>query len=257
MEPTLSYIIDLCKQAGEILRDGYGKQHKIQHKGVIDVVTEVDHRSEALLIQDLRRNFPSHTLVTEESGFIQGSNNHCWYIDPLDGTVNYSHSVPIFSVSVAYEEEGQLRFGVVYDPMRDECFSAELGKGAFLNGEPIRVSTTSELVNSLLVTGFSYNIRSEAENNLANFGKFMMRAQAVRRLGSAALDLSYVAAGRFEGYWEMKLSAWDLAAGILICREAGALITGVHGEAEYFKPPYSLLAANPTMHPQILKILNE
>ena len=238
----------MAYQAGEILRAGYGEQHQISYKGAIDIVTEVDHRSEAYLIGEIKGKYPSHRIVTEEAGELVGSDCWVWYIDPLDGTVNYAHGIPIFAVSIAYAEGGRVRLGVVYEPMRDECFSAELGKGAWLNGKPIRVSETTDLDRALLVTGFAYDVRTNPYNNLDLFSHFMLRSRGVRRLGSAAVDLGYVAAGRFDGYWEIKLESYDIAAGGLIASEAGALVTNIAGEKDYLSAPVSVLAANPAIH---------
>jgi myo-inositol-1(or 4)-monophosphatase len=256
MQLTLSYVETLARKAGAILRDGYSKEHTVAYKGVIDLVTEVDHQSESFLLGEVQRDFPKHHIFSEESGIIQGDDEHIWYIDPLDGTVNYAHHVPFFSVSIAYASKGVLKFGAVYDPMRDEMFLAERGKGATLNGEPIKVSTTTELQKSLLVTGFPYDAWNTAQDNFANFVKFAKLSQGVRRLGSAALDLSYVASGRFDGFWELSLKPWDVAAGGLIAEEAGAHVTNVQGAVDYISPPQSIIAATPAIHGQILSELH-
>lgn len=180
-----------------------------------------------------------------------------WYIDPLDGTVNFAHGVPIFTVSIAYEQDGALSLGAVYDPMMDECFCAERGHGAFLNGEAIHPSDVQDLNHSLLVTGFPYDIRTNPDNNLDLFNRFSLRSHGVRRLGSAALDLCYVACGRFDGFWEKRLSAWDIAAGALIAREAGARVTDLSGGGDFLSPPYSILAAAEGIHPQMLAVIGE
>lgn len=252
MQPTLSYIEDLARRAGVILRDGYNKEHQVDYKGVIDLVTEVDHQSEAFLLGEVQRDFPAHHIFSEESGVIQGSNDHVWFIDPLDGTVNYAHHIPIFCVSVAYALNGVLTLGAVYDPMRDEMFLAERGKGASLNGKKIGVSSATELQKSLLVTGFPYDAWNTKHDNFANFVKFAKMSQGVRRLGSAALDLCYVAAGRFDGFWELALKPWDVAAGGLICEEAGARVTNVSGGADYISPPQSVVATAPGIHERML-----
>lgn len=257
MKPTLKDLEELAHQAGEILRAGYGKRIQIDYKGVIDPVTEVDRRAESFLLEEIQRRYPSHRVVAEESGAQSGEECCLWYIDPLDGTVNYANRVPVFSVSVAYEEAGQVRLGVVYDPLRDECFSAEKGRGAWLNGETIHVSDVESLDKSLLATGFPYDIRTNPDNNLNHFSRFALRAQGLRRLGSAALDLCYVADGRLAGFWELRLSPWDVAAGGLIAAEAGALVTNIHGGQDYFSQPQSILAANPTIHHQMLLVLQE
>lgn len=252
MTPSLDKIIEWARQAGAILREGYGKRHAIDHKGRVDIVTEMDRQSEAYLIEQIQSAHPGDALVTEESGYITGAGQACWYIDPLDGTINYAHQIPIFTVSVAYAEADQVLLGVVYDPMRDECFSARAGQGAWMNGQPLHVSGTGELVSSLLVTGFPYDSPT-IERNIDNFSHFTRQAQGVRRMGSAALDLCYVAAGRFDGYWEMSLRPYDLAAGALIAREAGACVTSMTGSEDLFQPPCSIVAANPRLHPLLLE----
>lgn len=257
MTPTLSDLESLARRAGDILRAGYESDHQIDYKGAIDLVTEVDHQSEAFLLGEIQRRFPGHRIVSEEIGLVPGSQEHQWYVDPLDGTVNYAHGIPIFCVSIAYAQGGTLTLGAVYDPLRDEMFSAERGRGASLNGRRLQVSAVTELEKSLLVTGFPYDTWSSPRNNLEYFSRFARLSQGVRRLGSAALDLCYVAAGRFEGYWELALSPWDVAAGGLIAAEAGALVTGLNGEADYLRHPYSLLAAPPTLHARMLEILRE
>ncbi len=256
MQPTLDDLILLARQAGVILRYGFGRRHRIESKShQIDLVTEIDRQSEAFLLETIQRRYPGHRILAEESGQTAGD-DHLWLVDPLDGTVNYAHGVPIFSVSLAYAEGGQVRLGVVYDPMRDECFAAERGHGAWLNGQPIRVSETRSLAESLLVTGFPYDVWNNPENNLDHFARFAVRTRGVRRLGSAALDLCYVAAGRFDGYWEIRLQPWDVAAGGLIAAEAGALVTNLKGGEDYLSPPQSIVAANPHLHAQMLAVLN-
>lgn len=260
MTPFLDEIKQLALQAGEILRSGYEQPISIQHKGMVDLVTEIDHRSEAFILQYLKLHYLGHTFIAEESGRHEGHNEHAWYIDPLDGTINYAHGVPFFSVSIAYAFRGQLQLGVIYDPMRNECFSAERGHGAWLNDKPIYVSKTSLLTDSLLVTGFA-NIshRTDIEvrtDNIDNFKRLMQETQGIRRLGSAALDLAYVACGRLDGYWEYGIHSWDIAAGALIVEEAGGKVTHINGDAHYFTPPYPILAAPPTLHAAILQNLD-
>lgn len=257
MFPCLEEIETLARQAGDILRKGYGQNHQVSYKGEIDLVTEIDRQSEAFLMGEIQSRYPQHAIVAEESGGLSGDAGCEWYIDPLDGTVNFAHGIPIFSVSLAYVQNGAASLGVVYDPLRDECFRAEAGKGAWLNGKPVRASNAQLLDQSLLVTGFPYDIRTHHHTNLDHFVKFSLASQGVRRLGSAALDLCYVAAGRFDGYWEMRLSPWDLAAGALIAKEAGAQVSDLQGGANYLQPPYSILAAAPALHPQMLRILSE
>ncbi len=255
MKPKLSDLETLARQAGDILGAGYGQCIQIDHKGIIDLVTDVDRRSEAFLLDAIRKRFPTHSVVAEESGVLKGEDSQVWYVDPLDGTVNYAHGVPIFAVSIAYTENGEIVLGAVYDPMRNEYFCAECGSGAWLNGNPLSVSDTADLNDSLLVTGFPYDIRINPENNLDHYANFALRSQGVRRLGSAALDLAYVAAGRFDGYWELSIQPWDIAAGILIVQEAGGTVTDVRGGPNHLSPTPSVLAANPRIHSQMLEVL--
>jgi myo-inositol-1(or 4)-monophosphatase len=256
MQPTLTYIENMARQSGALLRAGYNQEHQVGYKGVIDLVTEVDHQSEAYLLGEVQRDFPEHHIFSEESGIIQGNVENIWYIDPLDGTVNYAHHIPIFCVSIGYAFQGALTLGAVYDPLRDEMFTAERGKGAYLNGKRLNASVVVELQRSLLVTGFPYDTWNTKLDNFANFEKFGKLTQGVRRLGSAALDLSYVAAGRFDGFWELSLKPWDVAAGGLICLEAGAVVTNIHGEADFISAPQSILATTPGIHARMLAELH-
>ena len=256
MKPALLDLERLARQAGEILRLGYGREHQVDYKDDINLVTEVDHQSEAFLLGEIQRLFPGHRIVSEEIGLVPGREADQWYVDPLDGTVNYAHGIPFFTVSIAYARDGVVTLGVVYDPMRDELFAAERGQGARCNGRSLRVSTVTELPRSLLVTGFPYDAWSTPNDNLEFYGRFARMTQGVRRLGSAALDLCYVAAGRFEGYWELSLNPWDVAAGGLIAAEAGAVVTNLEGMQDILKPPCSLLAAPPVLHAKMLEILN-
>ncbi len=224
-------------------------------KGEIDLVTEIDHQSEEFILDEIGRRFPGHAVLSEESGGRAGSAEQLWYVDPLDGTLNYSHGLAIFSVSIAYAQNGILTLGAVYDPISEEIYAAERGKGAQLNGNPILVSSTAELKSSLLVTGFPYDAWTNPINNFAEFQLFSRQAQGVRRLGSAALDLCYVAAGCLDGFWEIRLNAWDVAAGGLIAQEAGALVTDVRGGPDFLHKPQSILAANPILHAKMLEIL--
>lgn len=254
--PSLSDLESLARAAGKILHAGYEKEHDVQLKGVIDLVTEIDHQSEKFLLGEIARRWPESQFVAEESGE-SGQGELVWYIDPLDGTVNYAHGVPIFCVSIACAWDGATRLGVVYDPMRDEMFSAGRGRGAQLNGGPLHVSRAAELRQSLLVTGFPYDTWTAKVNNLEYFGRFARLTQGVRRLGSAALDACYVAAGRFDGFWELSLQPWDVAAAGLIAEEAGARVTDLQGGADYLSPPQSVLAASPAIHAKMLEVLNQ
>ncbi len=276
--PSLDFLQSLARGAGDIIRTGFEQDYQVFHKGEIDLVTDVDRRSEVFLIGEVQRLFPDHSINTEESGYLPAKNGVAgcttgntgvtpaqrsketigqWYIDPLDGTINFAHGLPIFSVSIAYAENGCLRLAAVYDPIREECFSAERGRGACLNGSPIHASKERALNESLLVTGFPYDIRDNPNNNLDLYARFAMLTQGVRRLGSAALDLCYVACGRFDGFWELHLEAWDIAAGSLIAQEAGATVTNVRGEPNLLDPPYSILAANPSLYPKMLQVFRD
>jgi len=254
MTPTISYIESLACQAGELLRNGFGSQFQVDRKGTIDLVTEMDHRSEDLILNRIQHDFPEHNTISEESGSLKNRGTQEWIIDPLDGTVNYAHGVPIYSVSIAYAEDGVVQMGVVYDPMQEDCYSAQRGRGARLNGQIIQPSDTPEMDSSLLLTGFPYDIRTHPENNLDLYARFTLLSQGVRRLGSAALDLCYIADGRVDGYWEIRIHSWDIAAGGLIAQEAGATVTTIYGEMDYLTPPYSVLAANPFIHPGMLDV---
>lgn len=256
MLPTLQDLETLARSAGEILRAGYEREHDVKYKGVIDLVTEVDHQSEAFLLGQIQERFPDSHILTEESGEIAGNRQAIWYIDPLDGTVNYAHHIPIFCVSLACALHGKVSLGVVYDPMRDEMFSAEHGKGAHLNGRPIKPSSAPDLQHSLLVTGFPYNAWNTPRDNFDNFVRLGKMSQGVRRFGSAALDAAYVGAGRFDGFWEMSLNAWDIAAAGLIASEAGARVTNIDGQPDYISPPQSVVCAAPSIHAELLKALH-
>jgi len=256
-QPTLFDLQILARQAGVYLRAGYGHMHVVHHKGDRDVVTEIDRRSEEFLLENIRRRFPGHAIVTEESGYFAGQGEACWYIDPLDGTSNYTAGLPHFSVSIAFVEKKQVQLAAIYDPLRDECFSAELGKGARLNDQPIHVSPQGNIQECVFGTGFTYGKRDKSLTNLKNYDLFSTRALSVRRLGSAALDMSYVACGRLHGYWVVEVAPWDIAAGSLIVTEAGGVITDLAGGPNYNQPPYSFVAAGPAIHPQMLDILRE
>ncbi len=256
MQPALQDVIDLAQKAGAILQSGVGTDLKIRHKGRIDLVTKIDQLSEDFLVGEINKRYPGHTIITEETGHHQGHADHCWYLDPLDGTANYAHGIPIYCVSIAYVENQKAQLAVVLDPTRPECFSAERGKGAWLNGQPIQVSRIGELVDGILETGFPYHTETW-RNNLDNFSRFFYEAQSVRRFGSAALDLCYVAAGRTDGYWQIESHAWDIAAGALLVQEAGGLVTNLDGGPDFFQEPYCVVAANPQLHPKMLKVINQ
>jgi myo-inositol-1(or 4)-monophosphatase len=249
--------IDAARAAGRLLRDELSGARHIAYKGSpTNLVTEMDQRAEALILERIRRAFPDDAILAEEQGAATGRSGRRWIVDPLDGTTNYAHGLPLFGVSIALESARRLVLGVVYDPARDELFVAERGGGATLNDAPIRVSATGALEQSLLVTGFPYNIRETADTNLAEYAAFSLRARAVRRLGSAVIDLAYVACGRFDGYWELRLGAWDVAAGAVLVEEAGGRITGIDGGALDVDAP-TLLATNGMIHDVMLEALKE
>ncbi len=215
----------------------------------------MDRASEAFLLGEINRRWPGSHILSEEAGVVPGDREHAWYVDPLDGTVNYAHGIPFFSVSIAYAHQGTMQLGVVYDPMRDEVFSAERGQGAQLNGRAIHASSTTELQRSLLVTGFPYDAWDTENDNFANFTHLGKLTQGVRRFGSAALDACYVGAGRFDGFWELSLKPWDIAAGGLVAEEGGAKVTNVKNLPDYLSSPQSILAATPAIHATILENL--
>lgn len=255
MKPTLSDLEEFARGAGKILSDGYGQNFQVVNKGVIDLVTEIDRKSEDFLINAILDRFPSHSVIAEERGVVEGEKGQVWYIDPLDGTVNYAHGVPIFSVSIAYAENGVVILGGVFDPMQKEYFYSQRGLGSWMNGKPLKVSDAVTLDQSLLVTGFPYDVRTNPENNMNHYINFSLRSRGVRRLGSAAIDLAYVAAGRFDGFWEISIYSWDIAAGALIVEEAGGEVTDVRGGPDYISPKPSILATNGKIHEQMLAVL--
>ncbi|HEY7521724.1 MAG TPA: inositol monophosphatase family protein [Methylomirabilota bacterium] len=249
--------MDAARAAGRLLHDELSGARRIAYKGSpTNLVTEMDQRAETLIVERLRRAFPDDAILAEEQGAAAGRSERRWIVDPLDGTTNYAHGLPIFGVSIALEAAGRLVLGVVYDPSRDEMFVGERGAGATLNDTPIKVSATSTVGAGLLVTGFPYNIRETADTNLPEYAAFSLRARAVRRLGSAVIDLAYVACGRFDAYWELRLGAWDVAAGAVLVEEAGGRITGIDGRVLDVDAP-TLLATNGRVHDEMLRALAE
>ncbi len=250
--------IEAARDAGQILREHYGRVQNIKFKGEVDLVTEVDEMSERLIVERIRHHFPDHQILGEESGTSESpaSGSGCrWIIDPLDGTTNFAHGYPFFCVSIALEVDGETRLGVVYAPSFDELFTAERGRGAFLNGRRISVSSTDSLIRSLLATGFNYD-RDLARANLKNWETLLFRTQAVRRDGAAALNLCFVAAGRFDGYWEIGLKPWDAAAGTLLVHEAGGNVTDFSGEAHSLASR-TLVSSNGKVHDSMLEVLSD
>ena len=254
LDDYLHHAVQIARDAGQILRDRFGQPHDVRFKGTIDLVTEADRAAEDLIADRLRALCPQHDLLCEEgsAGAASGS-AYRWVVDPLDGTTNFAHGLPTFAVSVALEDAGVPVIGVVYDPMRDELFAARAGGGATLNGAPIRVSGVDRLLASILVTGFSYDFerrRQQAEV----WRDFLLRVQAIRQTGSAALNLCYIAAGRLDGYWERGISAWDVAAGALIVTEAGGAVTDMRGGA-FRSDDREILASNGALHSDLREVI--
>ncbi len=252
----MSVALQAAREAGFFIKKSLGKVQKISRKGDINLVTDVDTKAERLIIAKIARRFSGDSILSEECGARARKGDYRWIIDPLDGTTNFFRSFPFFSVSIAIEKGGDVECGVVYDPLRDELFSAERGKGAFLNKKAIRVSGVRRLSDAFLATGFAYNIWKSTDTNVTNFRNFLMRSLAIRRAGSAALDLAYVACGRFDGFWELDLHPWDTAAGQLIVAEAGGTITKFDGT------PYScmdnqILASNSRIHKKMISVLTK
>jgi myo-inositol-1(or 4)-monophosphatase len=255
----LNFTIQMARDAGRILLERQGRGLQISRKGDIDLVTESDLAAEKLIVERIRSYYPRHDILAEESGASAGTagdggkSEWKWIIDPLDGTTNYAHGYPCFCVSIALERAGKLEIGVVYNPSLDEMFAAERGQGATLNDRTIRVSEIEDLNSAMLCTGFPYNVR-ERPDFARQFANFMMRAQAVRRDGSAALDLAYVACGRFDGFWEDGLNPWDTAAGVLLIEEAGGLVTDYKsGLLSIYTP--KVLASNGLVHEAMMRVL--
>jgi myo-inositol-1(or 4)-monophosphatase len=247
--------VETAEAAGRILIEHAEHGFRVEHKQTIDLVTDADRAAEQAIVERLRSAFPQHEILAEERGLsAPRSSPFRWVVDPLDGTTNFAHRLPIFGVSIALEYEGRIILGVVLDPTRQERYVAELGRGAELNGRALRVSPTAALTDALLVTGFAYDIRETSNNNLNHFSRFALAAQGVRRLGAAALDLAYLAAGRFDGFWEMKLHPWDMAAGALLVTEAGGRMSRFDGG------PFSIygddmVASNGRVHDAMLAVL--
>lgn len=254
MITEIEVAIATARAAGGLLREYFGKRIRIYHKGPTDLVTEIDQRSEKLISEELGKAFPAYGMIGEEGGEQTNANANRWLVDPLDGTTNYAHGYPFFSVSIALEKAGVVTLGVVYNPMADELFAAERGRGATLNGQPIHVSGTATLRESLLSSGFPYDAWTSREDNGHEWHRFLKRVVSLRSDGSAALDLCGVAAGRTDGYWELKLNPWDVAAGALIVEEAGGKVTLVDGSPH---TPYggSALASNGLLHEEMLAVL--
>ncbi|HEX8846506.1 MAG TPA: inositol monophosphatase family protein [Pyrinomonadaceae bacterium] len=253
----LNFAIQTARDAGRILNERFGRRIEVSNKGEIDLVTEADLAAERFIVERIKSYYPRHAILAEEadaSGVLhEGQSGLKWIIDPLDGTTNYAHGCPCFCVSIALERDGVVELGVIYDPTRDETFAAERGEGATLNGRRVRVSDVEDLNRAMLCTGFPYNVR-EMDDFARHFYNFIMHAQAVRRDGSAALDLAYVACGRFDGFWEEGLRPWDVAAGVLMVEEAGGRVSYYDGSPfNIYTPP--ILASNGLVHEAMMRVI--
>ncbi len=261
MSTTLDFARQTARQAGHLLRELYHGSHQVRFKSSdIDLVTEADLASEQLVLEAINSRFPEHAILTEEGGGgaqpTGGEASHLWLVDPLDGTVNYAHGFPFWGVSLALLEAGKVSLGVIYDPLRDEIFWAERGKGAWCNNQRIHVSSASRLREALVATGFAYRRATIPDNNLAEFSALMPQVQGVRRAGAAVLDLAYVAAGRLDAYWEMHLHPWDWAAGVLLVQEAGGQVSNLDGRPWSLETK-GLLASNGPLHRLLQALLRE
>ncbi len=245
----------IAREAGALINGFLARRIGFELKGEFDLVTEADRSSEALIVGRLRKEFPAHSIVAEEGGERAGSSEFRWYVDPLDGTTNFAHGFPAFNVSIGLERAGELIAGVIYDPTRDELFSTEKGAGAFLNQSPIHVSKTSRIEASLLATGFPSRKR-HLNVNIHFYYQAAMLSHGVRRAGAAALDLAYVACGRLDGFWEFALNPWDMAAGVLLIREAGGTCTDMRGAPLDLRGPH-ILADNTALHPALLALFSQ
>ncbi len=249
--------IEAARAAGAILQERARLGFRIEHKNAVNLVTDADTQAEQAIIERIREAHPEHQILAEEQGIVvQNDSPYKWVIDPLDGTTNFAHGFPAYCVSIGVEYQRACILGVVFDPTRQELFVGEMGSGAFLNDQPIRVSQTASLNAALVVTGFGYDIRETSNNNLDYFARFALRAQGIRRMGAAALDLCYVASGRLDGYWELKLHPWDTAAGVVILEEAGGQVTDLQGN------PYSIygtgiVASNGQFHNEMVDVLRQ
>lgn len=251
----LDFAIRMARDAGGLLRDRLGTRLDVTHKGAIDLVTDVDLASEQLIRDAIATHYPRHQVLAEEGGLAETSSDYRWIIDPLDGTTNFAHGFPVFCVSIALEHRGETILGVVCDPMREELFACERGGRAVLNNKPIRVSSTKDLSFSMVATGFPYDVRTSKADNLDHWANFAKNAQALRRCGSAALDLCYVACGRFDGFWELSLNSWDMAAGALMVTEAGGRITDFGGgRFSIYKP--EVIASNGLIHDSMIQVIS-
>jgi myo-inositol-1(or 4)-monophosphatase len=255
--PFLDTAIDAVTRAGDLMMASFGQDLRVDKKGVIDLVTEVDVAVEQMFRALIAGRFPDHAILAEEmGGAATAPAGPCWIFDPIDGTTNFAHGLPIFCASLALEIDGVPEIGAVFDPTRRELFTAVRGGGAFLNGRAIGVSTAATLLDAMLVTGFPYDVHQRVDEIMSVFAAFVGKARAVRRLGSAAIDLCYVAAGRMDGFWESDLKPWDIAAGALIVREAGGTVTDLAG-GPFTARGGHVLASNGLLHAAMLQVIRD
>jgi myo-inositol-1(or 4)-monophosphatase len=251
----LETAVAIARESGALLADFFARHIPYELKGESDLVTEADRTSERLIIERLTQHYPSHAIVAEEGGGHESTSGYRWYVDPLDGTTNFAHSFPCFNVTLALEQQGELIAGVIFDPINEELFTAELGAGAFLNGNRIHVSKVAKLESALVATGFPSRKRHQSIN-IHFYHQLGMATHGVRRCGSAAIDLAFVACGRLDAFWEFGLNPWDMAAGRLLVAEAGGKFSGMHGEPHQLRGP-DLLVDNGLIHEEILELFAE
>lgn len=261
IQEILAFAIELSLETGELLRDGFQSSKEIDYKSsAIDPVTQFDKAAEALIVERVISHYPSHSIVAEEGNNRDGNGRLQWYIDPIDGTVNFAHGLPHFSISLAVYDGDTPLVGVVYDPMRDECFCASAGGGAFVrhagSDSPMHVSKAETLLHSVLATGYPYDKHTSDVDNVKETAVFLKKSQGIRRAGSAALDIAYVAAGRIDGYWEYKLNSWDYGAAVLLVLEAGGQVTMIDGSPLVPLPKAHLLVSNGRLHPVMQETLD-
>ncbi len=251
----INKLINIAREAGAIVREGFGKNFSFEYKtNVANIVTEIDKKSESTIIDFIKKDFPTHNIIAEESGTQSGSSNKRWVIDPLDGTTNFAHGLPLFSVSIGFQENETTVAGVIYDVMQDVMYSAETGSGSYRENQKIKVSDGKEISKSLLVTGFPYDIDKNPYHAIERFSTVLKSSRGVRRLGSAAIDFCYVASGVFDGFWEVHLQPWDICAGHLIVEEAGGIVTDFQGNPAHIFSK-QILATNNLIHASMMKLL--
>ena len=255
MPSYLETAVEIAREAGALLAMYFERRVPYELKGENDLVTEADRASERLIVERLRTHFPSHAIVAEEGGGHESASSYRWYVDPLDGTTNFAHGFPMFNVTMALEAEGELTAGVIFDPIKDELFTAERGGGSYLNNRRIRVSETRKLSDALVATGFPSRKR-HLNVNIHFYHQLGMQTHGVRRCGSAAIDLAYVACGRLDAFWEFGLNPWDMAAGVLLIEEAGGRYSGMHGEAHRLRGP-DVVGDNGLIHEEIVGLFEE